>query len=746
MPARRPRLFALARATYVMLPLPRKLKLRLKDAVYRSSGTLFHEHPRYAAWIETHRPSPPSAVAATTEAVVTMPTPRPYALAAADGDWEWRDYGAMTQRIAAASQQSSKKRRKRRRLIDIGHEDLASAAGRVSLPDPTTKPDVSVIIPAFGQLKATIECLLSVAAAGSGRCTLEVIVADDASPDDTAEVLAGVPNLRIIRQARNVGFLRNCNAAAKQAQGRLLVFLNNDTQVTPGWLVAMTRVFDEEPSVGAVGPRLVYPDGRLQDAGTRVRRDGTVEMIGLNGVPEDKRWSYRREVDYVSGACLMVPRGLFLEMGGFDESLAPAYCEDLDLGLRLLARGLRCLYAPDAEVVHHLSLTSDKLAGFKIVQITRNAQTIAERAQGVLDQLDEVRIVSFYLPQFHPIEQNDLWWGPGFTEWANVTRAQPNFVGHYQPRLPADLGYYDLRLPNTLEKQWQLAQRYGIDAFCYYYYWFDGTRLLHRPLERLREADAAALPFCICWANENWTRRWDGLDDEVLIGQHHSAKDDIAVIRDIAVYMRNPAYLRVRGRPLVLVYRVELFPDFARTAERWRAECQRLGIGEIHLALVESFRFAGAGSDPKRYGCDAAVQFPAHYIPDTRPPSGELLNPDFRGYVASYADAAVRTLSQGHPGHKLYRGLLPGWDNTARRQNDPFILEEATPGAFQAWLEAVIRETKRDLQGDERLIFINAWNEWAEGAYLEPDTRFGHTFLEAIRNARDADRLVARDG
>jgi lipopolysaccharide biosynthesis protein len=441
----------------------------------------------------------------------------------------------------------------------------------------------------------------------------------------------------------------------------------------------------------------------------------------------------------------MIPAATFRELGGFDDALAPAYCEDMELGIRLHERGLRSVYVPGAEIVHHLSATSDAQPGtFKMRAITRNMQLLAERHQSRMDEMDDVRVIAMYLPQFHPFEQNDLWWGAGFTEWTNVTGARPNFVGQYQPRQPADLGFYDLRVPEVLEKQWDLAAAYGVNAFCYYYYWFDGKRLLDRPLERLRDVDQPAYPFCLCWANENWTRRWDGKDHDVLIGQRHTPEDDIAVIRDLATYMRNPAYIRINGRPLVLVYRVDLFPDFKATSDRWRAESARMGLGDLHIALVESFRFAAAGVEPADFGCDAVVEFPAHFIPDMKPPTAPVLNPDFTGMVADYADAVVSRASRSHPGHKLYRGVMPGWDNTARRQNQPYALYDATPGAFQAWLESVIGETKRDLHGEERLVFINAWNEWAEGAYLEPDRRFGHTFLEAIRNARDSERYMAK--
>src|SRR5215469_15448600 len=202
---------------------------------------------------------------------------------------------------------------------------------------------------------------------------------------------------------------------------------------------------------------------------------------------------------------------------------------------------------------------------------------------------ESVRAIAFYLPQYHPIPENDSWWGKGFTEWFNVTKAKPNFAGHEQPKLPADLGYYDLRLGSVMEAQAALAQRYGIYGFCYYYYWFGGKRLLEQPLEQMLATGKPDLPFCLAWANENWTRRWDGQDQEILVAQKHSRDDDLAVIADMMRYMRQAKYIRVNGRPLLIVYRPTVFPNIFDTTALWRAECRRQGLGEIYLAMVDSF-------------------------------------------------------------------------------------------------------------------------------------------------------------
>ena len=341
-------------------------------------------------------------------------------------------------------------------------------------------------------------------------------------------------------------------------------------------------------------------------------------------------------------------------------------------------------------------------------------------------------LVAFYLPQFHAFAENDAWWGKGFTEWRNVTRALPQFVGHVQPRLPADLGFYDLRNPQVMRDQAQLAAEYGIGAFCFYFYWFSGRTLMEAPLRQWLDDASIELPFCLCWANENWARRWDGRDHDILIAQQHSAEDDLAFIAHVADYLRDRRALKVDGKPMLLVYRPHLLPDAKATAARWRTWCHDQGIGEIHLAYVQGFE----RPDPRDIGFDAAVEFPPNMSNPTDIGARQhLLNPEFNGDVRDWRELAQDMAARALPAYTVYPGVNPGWDNEARRPGKGRIYLHASPRGYRDWLQTTIHRRLAEVGPESRYVFINAWNEWAEGAVLEPDARLGHAWLEATRKA-----------
>lgn len=345
-----------------------------------------------------------------------------------------------------------------------------------------------------------------------------------------------------------------------------------------------------------------------------------------------------------------------------------------------------------------------------------------------------VRLIAFYLPQFHPIPENDAWWGKGFTEWTNVKSGKPQFLGHYQPHVPGELGYYDLRDVQIQRRQVSLAKTYGIGGFCFYFYWFGGKRLLEAPVLQYRDHPDLELPYCLCWANENWSRRWDGLENDILIGQHHSPADDLAFIAYVSKYFKDERYIRVGGKPLLIVYRPSLLPSPKETVRRWRKWCRESGIGEIYLAYTQSFEAV----NPSLYGFDAAIEFPPN---NSSPPNVtdqvDTLGSGFSGMVFDWSALVERSRSyRKTAGYPVFRGVCPSWDNTARRKGGGNVFLNSTPLGYLEWLMNGIRETlaARD-EPEERLMFVNAWNEWAEGAHLEPDARYGYAYLEATRMA-----------
>lgn len=342
------------------------------------------------------------------------------------------------------------------------------------------------------------------------------------------------------------------------------------------------------------------------------------------------------------------------------------------------------------------------------------------------------KIIAFYLPQYHPIKENDDWWGKGFTEWRNVTKAQPQYTGHYQPRLPYDLGFYDLRLKETLIEQVEIAKNYGIYGFCYHLYWFSGHRLLETPLDIFLKNDDIDFKFSICWANENWTRRWDGNEDDILIAQTHDFDIDKSFIVDMRKYLIDRRYIKINGKKPIVIYRPSIIPNIKELVEYWSEYCESDPlIGEVCFVMAKSFE----QEDPKEFGFDLAVDFPPHQLADKITPINnnvEILNVKFKGAIYDYND--VVDVKVNDYNSKLNFGsiptIFPSWDNEARKPGRGSIFHGATPAKYQEWLEEAIKINESNNSSDN-VVFINAWNEWAEGAYLEPDAKYGYAYLEA---------------
>jgi lipopolysaccharide biosynthesis protein len=367
--------------------------------------------------------------------------------------------------------------------------------------------------------------------------------------------------------------------------------------------------------------------------------------------------------------------------------------------------------------------------------VTRNQQKLAEKWATLLQDINTTRVIAFYLPQFHSTPENDFHWGQGFTEWTNVAKAAPGYVGHYQPHLPADLGFYDLRVRQTIERQATLGHRYGISGFCIYYYNFGQQRALDRAFEMIVGDQTIPFPYCICWANENWTRHWDGGSREIIFEQQYNDDALYGVLRDAVRYAKDPRYIRVNGKPLFLVYRPMLIPDPHTFAKITRRAFHEAGHGGVHLVYVESMEAATKGLLPADRGFDASVEFPPHGLSAKAEDPVTIIRGDFIGTRYDYEATILADIRRPLPDYKRYPCVFPSWDNTPRQpqRGDSFV--NATPEAFQVYVEEKLEYIRRFLVGEERLLFVNAWNEWAEGCHLEPDRKFGHRWLEAIRNA-----------
>jgi lipopolysaccharide biosynthesis protein len=358
-----------------------------------------------------------------------------------------------------------------------------------------------------------------------------------------------------------------------------------------------------------------------------------------------------------------------------------------------------------------------------------------DHAPGCAPAERPARVIAFYLPQFHPIPENDEWWGKGFTEWTNVAKAQPMFAGHYQPHVPADLGFYDLRLPETRAAQAAMAQAYGIEAFCYWHYWFAGRRILERPFSEVLKSKEPKFPFCLGWANQTWSGIWHGNPDRILIEQTYPGSvDDEAHFRAVAEAFGDDRYLRVDGKPLFYIYRPLAIPEVRRFADLWRTLAHRLGLPGLYLVGE-----AGLDWQPEAYGFDASVTVNLPALQGWEPWWHPVARLRWKWHlwrglptVVPFEDVEADIVPPRRPGIRSHPCLLPNWDNTPRSGRNGLVLHGSTPERFRRQVRRAFAIAAGDPL-EERLVFVKSWNEWAEGNHLEPDLKFGTGYLEVTR-------------
>lgn len=361
------------------------------------------------------------------------------------------------------------------------------------------------------------------------------------------------------------------------------------------------------------------------------------------------------------------------------------------------------------------------------------------------------RSIAFYLPQYHPTPENDEWWGTGFTEWTNVTKAKPLFKGHYQPILPSELGFYDLRVPETRKQQADLARSYGIDGFCYWHYWFgNGKRILERPFTEVLQSKEPDFPFCLAWANESWTGIWHGLSKKILIEQTYPGKEDyLAHFKSLIPAFEDKRYIRVHDKPLFMVYLPDAIPDLKLFVDTFRSEADKNGLKDIFLVATN----VPPDWKAQEHGFDAVTLSNHSKVSYLR--SGNRLVNFYRRqlnrsriatfykktfrkptHVYEYKEAMKSFINDDVKDSLYFPMVIPNWDNSARSGVNGFVLHNSTPELFEQVLNkaASLVDSYPD---DEKIVFIKSWNEWAEGNYLEPDRKFGRKYLEAVKKVKD---------
>lgn len=346
----------------------------------------------------------------------------------------------------------------------------------------------------------------------------------------------------------------------------------------------------------------------------------------------------------------------------------------------------------------------------------------------------KIRTIAFHLPQYHPIPENDEWWGKGFTEWTNTAKAKPMFPGHYQPHVPADLGFYDLRLAEARAAQAEMAKRYGLEGFCYYHYWFGGKQLLEQPFAEILRSGEPDFGFCLCWANQTWTGIWHGAPNRILIEQTYPGDDDHRKHFDLLLpAFQDRRHIIMDGKPVFVIYRPMEIPDVRRVMQLWREMATKAGLKGLHLVGVE-----GPNWQPKEHGFDASItpRLPARrgWVSWRTPVKRLMQNSQIKkGWptIHSYEHVLSYLLNKPTQGIENYPCVIPNWDNTPRSGSNGLVLQGSTPELFRRHLREAFGLAK-NLPDDRQFVFIKSWNEWAEGNHLEPDLKFGHAYLDVV--------------
>ncbi len=632
---------------------------------------------------------------------------------------------------------------------------------------------VDVIICVHNSPDDVARCLRSAALARDSRTRL--IIVDDGSQEPTRRViqrhLAQHPEDILIRHDEAKGYTKAANAGMRASDRDYMILLNSDTIVPLNWVNAIVSAGESDPKVGILGP--LSNAASWQSVPETLKPDGDFainalsDWLSVSDMAEicssfDTAEVHRAPV--TNGFCFAVKRAVTDLVGYLDEESFPfGYGEENDLCFRALDAGFFCGFTTRTYVYHAKSksfnherrLKLSKVGFEKLVEKhsldrlkdavnfmrdhTELAKVRAHVSSTLASLSQKAKPICFYLPQFHPFEINDKAWGDGFTEWRNVVKGRPRHEGHYQPRLPGKLGFYDLRLPETLRAQAELAADSGVYGFSVYYYRFGEERVMGEPTDVVMRHGDIPFRFYYCWANEDWTRAWDGKTSEVILKQDYSNATLERVVGDIVQACADPRYIRVDDRPVFGIYQLNKLPDAAAVISRIRTRVRdELGT-EILIATTYNDEFKPEWSDL----VDMIVQFPPHRMP--RASARHLVpvsdvpgaDPEKKDFFERYDDVVGHALDGISLVPKLHPGVCPDWDNSVRRAKNANILIGSTPAKFSAWVAAASRTTVQKYQSGEivaPMLFVNAWNEWAEGAMLEPCEEKADEYLAALKN------------
>ena len=354
----------------------------------------------------------------------------------------------------------------------------------------------------------------------------------------------------------------------------------------------------------------------------------------------------------------------------------------------------------------------------------------------------DTKIIAWYLPQYHEMEINNKYLGRGFTEWTNTTRAIPLYKGHYQPHIPYDVGYYSLNNIETFIRQIELARHYGVYGFSFYYYWFSGKKFMEKPLQQFLSYPELNINFCVTWANENWTTLWDGGQHEIIYQQEIAQGYAEKLVDDLLPVISDSRYITINGKPLLIIYRGNLFDKSIMLAflSAMRQRVRNHGFKDLYIMITTAGNF---DEEVTEWGADALVEFPPHGMKAVEAfrPQG-YINPYFVGKILDTEKfIAEKKYMYEHKAREYYRAALTSWDNTARKaRTGALVYHGLSPITFKQWLWDIVVEGKKNHSGDYDMVFVNAWNEWAEGSHLEPDMKYGYAYLDAIKEVVEKSR------